>query len=123
MAVARGLVKELFVTEDEPGTAACRLEPDRHQRLALRRGAPGPGEGQQGRETNLAVDAADVMAFTVAGDEGDPVAATDLDIDVDVEDRLTACEIVYLPEPVTEVPAEETPQLITAAPVPRPAAR
>src|SRR6187455_1772286 len=42
--VARGLVEELFVDQCEERTRAVRLDQDRHERLALRRRAPRPGE-------------------------------------------------------------------------------
>ena len=77
VVVARGLIDELRVMEGEQGAAA--VGPDRHRHLgdALRRRMPGPAEHQPLVRHHLAIDAADLVIFTVGPGELDPVAAAD----------------------------------------------
>src|SRR5258708_6453107 len=65
MAVARFLVEKLLMRERKQCAIAVALERQRHQGLALRRRLPGPGEHQLLVRHDLAIDAADVVFFSV----------------------------------------------------------
>src|SRR6185369_12178076 len=74
--VACGFVEELGVMEDHQRAGAIGLQRDRHQRFALRRRMPGPGEHQPLVRHDLAIDAAGLEIFAVVTSEADAVTAT-----------------------------------------------
>src|SRR5271167_3380994 len=81
MAVARRLVEQLLMAEREKGAVAIRLQGDRHLRFALGRRVPGPAEDEAAIGHHFAVDAADLVIFTV-GREAEAKAPADPRIDL-----------------------------------------
>src|ERR1700687_2179636 len=95
VAVAGGLVEELLVGEGQSGAAAIGLDQDGDERLALRRGAPGPSEHELLVRHHLAIDAADVMLLAVDAAHDDAEAAADARV------RLGAQGLdLFRPEPL-----------------------
>ena len=65
VAVARGRVEELLMRQRQQRAVAVGLDQDRHQRLALRRRLPGPGEYELLVRDDLAIMPADVMLLAI----------------------------------------------------------
>src|SRR2546423_689812 len=80
--VARRLVEELLVPEHEFGTGTLRPKIDRHQRDALGRTLPGPGEDQPAVGHHLAVHAAHVVDLAVGRTKADVVAPAGAQVDL-----------------------------------------
>src|SRR5262249_41403302 len=77
MTVARGFVEELLVGQREQGPVAVAFELDRHQRFALRRGPPGPGENELPVRHDLAERSAHVVLLAARRAHHDAIAAAD----------------------------------------------
>src|SRR6266567_1148636 len=74
VVVARGFVEELGVMKNHQRAGAVRLQRDRHQRFALRRRMPGPGEDQPLVRHDFAIEAARFEIFAVLAGKRDAVA-------------------------------------------------
>src|SRR5262245_54254749 len=74
VAIARLLIKELLVVERQQSAVAVLRHRHGHERLALGCGMPGPRKDQTAVGDHLAVDAADLVMFTVLGLEAEAIA-------------------------------------------------
>src|SRR5215831_4533862 len=93
MAVARGLVEELFVGQSQDGPVTVALERDRHQRLAFRRRMPRPREDETFVRHHLAIDAADVVPLAAGAAHDETESSPDTHVGLDVH------RVVDLPRP------------------------
>ncbi len=85
MGIAGSLVGELFVEQREQRAFAVRLADDRHQRLALRRRPPGPGEHQLLVRHHFAEHSPDSVLLTVRRSEEDVEASANARIRFRIE--------------------------------------
>src|SRR5882757_6496051 len=65
VAIACGLVEQLFVVQGEKRAVTVRLKRHRDQRFTLRRRMPGPAENKFPVRHHVAIDAADLVMSAV----------------------------------------------------------